>query len=131
MRCAPQRLAPDVVSRMDSEGARFASYLSLVWRKVYVDIPRLLIRARCILCVLCAIEMLPKGDKRLPLIMAAAEEHRRVGLAAVTGKHCEGGHWLGSFAVYLVTRRGIALSESRQLGTSQGHPLRFTHLRCF
>jgi len=50
---------------------------------------------------------LPKGDKRLPMIMAAAEEHRRAGLAAVTGKHYEGGHWLGSFAVYLVTRRGI------------------------
>jgi hypothetical protein len=50
---------------------------------------------------------LPKGDKRLPTIMAAAEEHRRAGLAAVTGKHYEGGHWLGSFAVYLVTRRGI------------------------
>ena len=50
---------------------------------------------------------LPKGDKRLPMIKAVAEEHRRAGLAAVTGKHYEGGHWLGSFAVYLVTRRGI------------------------
>jgi hypothetical protein len=52
-------------------------------------------------------EGLPKADKRLPAIMAAAEEHRRAGLAAVTGAHYEGGHWLGSFAVYLVTRRGI------------------------
>jgi hypothetical protein len=50
---------------------------------------------------------LPKGDKRLPVIMAAAEKHKHAGLAAVTGKHYEGGHWLGSFAVYLVTRRGI------------------------
>jgi hypothetical protein len=50
---------------------------------------------------------LPKDDKRLPTIMAAAQEHRRAGLMAVTGKHYEGGHWLGSFAVYLVTRRGI------------------------
>jgi Protein of unknown function (DUF2891) len=50
---------------------------------------------------------LPKDDKRLPSIMAAAEAHRRAGLAAVTGEHYEGGHWLGSFAVYLVTRRGI------------------------
>jgi hypothetical protein len=50
---------------------------------------------------------LPKGDNRLPAIMAAAEKHRRAGLAAVTGEHYEGGHWLGSFAVYLVTRRGI------------------------
>ncbi len=50
---------------------------------------------------------LPKGDKRLPAIETAAQEHRRAGLAAVTGKHYEGGHWLGSFAVYLVTKRGI------------------------
>jgi hypothetical protein len=50
---------------------------------------------------------LPKGDKRLPSITIAAEEHRRSGLAAVTGAHYEGGHWLGSFAVYLVTGRGI------------------------
>jgi hypothetical protein len=52
---------------------------------------------------------LPKRDKRLPSIMATADAHRRAGLAAVTGEHYEGGHWLGSFAVYLVTRRGIAL----------------------
>ena len=51
---------------------------------------------------------LPTSDKRLPLIMAIAEDHRRAGLAAVTGEHYEGGHWLGSFAVYLVTRRGIS-----------------------
>jgi len=51
---------------------------------------------------------LPKGDKRLPAITASAEEHKRAGLAAVTGKHYEGSHWLGSFAVYLVTRRGIS-----------------------
>jgi hypothetical protein len=50
---------------------------------------------------------LPKGDKRLPMIVAAAKEHKSAGLAAVTGKHYEGGHWLGSFAVYLVTGRGI------------------------
>jgi hypothetical protein len=50
---------------------------------------------------------LPRGDKRLEMITATAEEHRKAGLAAVTGKHYEGGHWLGSFAVYLVTRRGI------------------------
>jgi Protein of unknown function (DUF2891) len=49
-----------------------------------------------------------KNDKRLPSIMATAEAHRRAGLAAVTGEHYEGGHWLGSFAVYLVTKRGIS-----------------------
>jgi hypothetical protein len=51
---------------------------------------------------------LPKGDKRVPMITAATEEHKKAGLAAVTGKHYEGGHWLGSFAVYLATQRGIS-----------------------
>jgi len=51
---------------------------------------------------------LPNTDKRLPSIVAAAEAHGRAGLAAVTGEHYEGGHWLGSFAVYLVTKRGIS-----------------------
>ena len=50
---------------------------------------------------------LPKSDKRLPAIVASAKEHKRSGLAAVTGEHYEGGHWLGSFAVYLVTSRGL------------------------
>jgi hypothetical protein len=50
---------------------------------------------------------LPKDDRRLSAIRLAAENHRNAGLAAVTGEHYEGGHWLGSFAVYLVTRRGI------------------------
>jgi hypothetical protein len=51
---------------------------------------------------------LPKGDKRMPMIIQAAEEHQHAGLAAVTGKHYEGGHWLGSFAVYLVPKRGVS-----------------------
>jgi hypothetical protein len=50
---------------------------------------------------------LPKNDKRLPSILAVAEAHKIAGLAAVTGEHYEGGHWLGSYAVYLVTKRGI------------------------
>ena len=50
---------------------------------------------------------LPPNDPRRPALQAAAEAHRRAGLAAVTGEHYEGGHWLGSFAVYLVSERGI------------------------
>jgi len=50
---------------------------------------------------------LPADDPRRPALTSAAEAHRRAGLAAVTGKHYEGGHWLGSFAVYLTTQRGI------------------------
>lgn len=46
-------------------------------------------------------------DARTSAVRAAAAAHRRAGLAAVTGDHYEGGHWLGSFAVYLVTQRGL------------------------
>jgi hypothetical protein len=47
------------------------------------------------------------NDSRRNALSEATEEHRRAGLAAVTGEHYEGGHWLGSFAVYLTTQRGI------------------------
>ena len=50
---------------------------------------------------------LPADDSRRPALTSTAEAHRRAGLAAVTGEHYEGGHWLGSFAVYLTTQRGI------------------------
>ena len=50
---------------------------------------------------------LPSGDPRIPALAAAARAHRESGLGAVTGEHYEGGHWLGTFAIYLVTRRGI------------------------
>ena len=51
---------------------------------------------------------LPAGDERRGALLAMAEAHQRAGLAAATGAHYEGGHWLGSFAVYLVTDRGGA-----------------------
>ena len=50
---------------------------------------------------------LPSDDPRRSALETTADAHRRAGLAAVTGEHYEGGHWLGSFAVYLTTRRGI------------------------
>ncbi len=50
---------------------------------------------------------LPSSDLRRPALEATAAAHARAGLAAVTGEHYEGGHWLGSFATYLTTRRGI------------------------
>src|SRR2546425_5080435 len=50
---------------------------------------------------------LPADDPRRAALSATADVHRRAGLAAVTGEHYEGGHWLGSFAVYLTTQRGI------------------------
>ncbi len=50
---------------------------------------------------------LPSSDKRVPTLRAASKAHADAGLKSVTGEHYEGGHWLGSFATYLVTRRGI------------------------
>jgi hypothetical protein len=50
---------------------------------------------------------LPAGDARVVALQRAAAAHRQKGLAAVTGEHYEGGHWLGTFAVYLETGRGL------------------------
>ena len=49
---------------------------------------------------------LPAGDKRIAALQASAEIHATAGLAAVTGAHYAGGHWLASFATYLMTDRG-------------------------
>ncbi|MGZ8853666.1 MAG: DUF2891 domain-containing protein [Thermoanaerobaculia bacterium] len=50
---------------------------------------------------------LPASDPRVKTTRTIAAKHRQAGLAAVTGEHYEGGHWLGSFAVYLTTGRGL------------------------
>jgi hypothetical protein len=51
---------------------------------------------------------LPAADPRREALGAAFATHRDAGLRAVTGEHYEGGHWLGSFATYLVTERGLS-----------------------
>jgi hypothetical protein len=50
---------------------------------------------------------LPSGDARKLALSNTAAAHKHSGLAAVTGAHYEGGHWLGSFATYLQTGRGL------------------------
>jgi hypothetical protein len=50
---------------------------------------------------------LPASDPRRSGLLASAQTHASSGLASVRAEHYEGGHWLASFAVYLVTRRGI------------------------
>ncbi|HEU4781657.1 MAG TPA: DUF2891 domain-containing protein [Steroidobacteraceae bacterium] len=42
-------------------------------------------------------------DRRIVALAAAAKRHADSALSQVTGEHYEGGHWLGTFAVYLVT----------------------------
>ena len=50
---------------------------------------------------------LPEGDSRRASLNASAAVHQETGIAAVSDEHYSGSHWLGSFATYLVTRRGI------------------------
>jgi hypothetical protein len=53
-------------------------------------------------------QALPATDTRLPALRAAARRHREVGLAAVAGAPYAGGHWLGTFAIYLTSARGFS-----------------------
>src|SRR5688572_30886710 len=46
-------------------------------------------------------------DRRVRALRSAAANHGATALPAVTGEHYEGGHWLGTFAVYLTSRAGI------------------------
>lgn len=51
---------------------------------------------------------LPHDDARKAILQQVAEEHRQAGLEAVFGDmHYMGSHWLGSFATYLQTQRGL------------------------
>ncbi len=56
---------------------------------------------------------LPARDGRRPALLAAAEAHRASGLSSVTGETYEGGHWLGTFAAYLLTGRGLTPPAGR------------------
>lgn len=51
---------------------------------------------------------LPANDGRIKPLKQVAEAHKKVGLDAVLGDmHYMGSHWLGSFAAYLQTQRGV------------------------
>jgi Protein of unknown function (DUF2891) len=50
---------------------------------------------------------LPPGDARGAALKLAAAQHGNAALPAVTGEHYEGGHWLGTFAVYLTSAAGL------------------------
>ena len=50
---------------------------------------------------------LPANDPRLAALRAAAAQHAAAALPAVTGEHYEGGHWLGTYAVYLTSAAGL------------------------
>ena len=47
---------------------------------------------------------LPPTDPRVGALRGTSKRHAEDGLRAVTGAHYEGGHWLGTFAVYLLSK---------------------------
>jgi hypothetical protein len=53
------------------------------------------------------ISKLPAADVRRKPLTALAGTLRATGLESIRNEHYEGGHWLGSFAVYLVSGRGL------------------------
>ncbi len=54
---------------------------------------------------------LPVDDARRAPLLAMAAAHERAGLAGVSPDIYEGSHWLGSFATYLLTGRGLTASR--------------------
>ena len=51
---------------------------------------------------------LPANDKRVAAIQSAALDHHQAGINSVIhDMHYMGSHWLGSFATYLTTERGL------------------------
>jgi hypothetical protein len=50
---------------------------------------------------------LPLADLRHITLRASAAVHARAGLEGVSDEHYAGSHWLGSFATYLATGRGL------------------------
>jgi Protein of unknown function (DUF2891) len=51
---------------------------------------------------------LPENDERRNVLLATGSAHAQTGLGAISEQHYAGSHWLPSFAVYLLTQRGIA-----------------------
>ena len=54
---------------------------------------------------------LPAEDGRRRELARAAAAHEAAGMPAVTTDHYAGAHWLGSFAVYLLSDRGLSRAE--------------------
>ena len=52
---------------------------------------------------------LPVKNRQRSQLLKLAGLHATAGLAGVTGEHYAGGHWLGSFATYYLTQRGLTV----------------------
>jgi len=53
------------------------------------------------------LSQLPMADSRRKSLAQLAARLRQAGLESIKSEHYEGGHWLGSFAAYLVSGRGL------------------------
>lgn len=51
---------------------------------------------------------LPAEDPRIPALIAAAARHAAVGRSRAFTPHYAGSHWLGTYATYQMTRRGLS-----------------------
>src|ERR1019366_2503434 len=51
------------------------------------------------------VSKLPASDPRRKPFAALASKLKQAGLESIRSEHYEGGHWLGTFAVYLVSGR--------------------------
>ena len=56
------------------------------------------------------VSVLPKDDPRIGPLADCRDRHRAAGLAGASFRHYSGSHWLGTFATYLLTRRGVGAS---------------------
>ena len=57
------------------------------------------------------IEVLPKDSQQWNQLYELSQRNVQAGLIAIDESDYEGSHWLGTFAVYLITRRGINDNE--------------------
>ena len=53
------------------------------------------------------VSRLPAADARRKTFTALAGQLRQAGLDSIKSEHYEGGHWLGTFAVYLTSAAGL------------------------
>lgn len=58
------------------------------------------------------VSALPEGHECYSVLERAAARHAEAGLAGATGTDWMGTHWLGSFAIYLLTGRGLDQGRS-------------------
>jgi hypothetical protein len=66
-------------------------------------------------------DALPAQDARVPALLETAARHREASLSTVTGQYYEGGHWLGTFAVYLTSGAGLRNASSGGRQTDNQH----------